>query len=467
MFARYELGRMIRLAGPAAVSCVSFAVMDIIDCIILAMMGVDSMAGAVLAISITALVMAFSVNMLRALAPVTAARAGALQGRSEWKASLGSLARLALAAGVVLGAVSALVCLAISAGLDDLGYQPGLVDTARTYLIWRSAGIPFELVFVAGWALLEGLGDTRSPLKAGIVSNICNLVLSFGLVSGCFGLPALGVEAVALATNISSLIGVGMLGKAISKKFDFIQGIPKNFGLLRSWWGAMALGFEKDALRALLRIGGPLGVVGLSNLIGVTLLAVLVARLGPQASAAHGVFLRLLALGLATAEGLGVAATTLVAHAIGAGRKKTANRKIHLIIGSQVLSGSVLVVLMIWLGGCLMTQMSQEFGPLGLLFEMSSVVAAVLWLEGLLVVVASVLEGCGRTRVLMLAAVVLDVGFCGILYVWVGLRAELETYYQLWLVKNGLKLGCLLVWLAMASIHKDRSFRVGFRLPDW
>ncbi|NJL34782.1 MAG: MATE family efflux transporter [Chloroflexaceae bacterium] len=69
-------------------------------------------------------------------------------------------------------------------------------------LVVSTTIIPTSLLLV-GIACLRGVGDTRTPLYVMLGTNVVNILLTWLLVSGNMGLPALGVVGAAIGTAIA------------------------------------------------------------------------------------------------------------------------------------------------------------------------------------------------------------------------------------------------------------------------
>jgi len=87
------------------------------------------------------------------------------------------------------------------AGLFRL--EPETVEVAAVYIRWLSL---FHGAFAVGFVIstaLRAAGDTRTPLVAGALANVVNVVLAYGLVNGRLGLPKLGVAGAAVASGVA------------------------------------------------------------------------------------------------------------------------------------------------------------------------------------------------------------------------------------------------------------------------
>jgi putative MATE family efflux protein len=76
------------------------------------------------------------------------------------------------------------------------------------YLQWRMLGVLSMVTTIAYKSWFDGLGQTRVHMGAAIVMNIINLFLNIAMIFGKWGFPAWGVEGSAIASMISSYIGL-------------------------------------------------------------------------------------------------------------------------------------------------------------------------------------------------------------------------------------------------------------------
>lgn len=113
-----------------------------------------------------------------------------------------------------------------------------LVST-RTYLSIYLAGIPFLFLYNICNGILNGLGDSRTPLYLLILSTLCNIILDLGLV---IVIP-LGVAGLALATLLSQ-------AAASVATFLCVRRMQRELGTRQT-------GFSRAALADMLRLGIP------------------------------------------------------------------------------------------------------------------------------------------------------------------------------------------------------------------
>ncbi len=217
--------------------------------------------------------------------------------------------------------------------LRVLGADESVVQAGAAYLrIVSWASIPTAITF-AGTAALRGAGDTRTPLFIMLIVNALNIALSWMLVNGSGGLPAMGVEGSALGTAIARTVG-GLL----------------TFGLL--FGGRMRLQFTKNwkpnltVMQRITRIGLPSAAEQFVFQGAVLIMAGLIAKLGTAAYAAHTVTVNVESVSFLPGIGFAVAATTLVGQSLGSRNPELAERATYEALLQNAVVMSILGLIM-------------------------------------------------------------------------------------------------------------------------
>ncbi|MDX1575353.1 MAG: MATE family efflux transporter [Kiloniellales bacterium] len=184
-----------------------------------------------------------------------------------------------------------------------------------------------SLWFVVLREFVAALSRPQSVMVITIGAVALNAVLTYGLVHGAFGLPALGVAGAGWATTVVCWAMFAALAWHVARAARF-----------RSYRIFTALGrIDLAAFRLILVLGLPLGGLALmeGGLFAVT--AILMGVLGAEALAANQIVITVIAATFVTAMALGEAAAIRVAHGIGAGDPAQAQRAGLLGIGLGVL----------------------------------------------------------------------------------------------------------------------------------
>ena len=220
--------------------------------------------------------------------------------------------------GIPITAVIALLHRAIP---QWMGADPEILDTAAQYNLIVSAGRLFALMSMTLNSVFRGYGDTRTPLKANLTTNIVNVIGNYFLINPTheatlfkrfsFMIPGAGwgVAGAAAATAISMFIG-GMftLLVAFFRKNGFEVSLKESY---RIDWKLMKKIFRISLPAMLERIFMS------SSGIFVTRS---VATLGTASVAANSLALTAESMSFMPGFAFQMATTTLVGQSIGANR---------------------------------------------------------------------------------------------------------------------------------------------------
>jgi putative MATE family efflux protein len=277
-------------------------------------------------------------------------------------------------------------------GADCLTHAVGLrgeaARGAALYLRIILAVLPLLACEVVGIACLRGAGDTRTGMWVMALVNAINVALSWGFVRGYGPFPALGLAGVALGTAIAESVGsLVVIGLLVAGR----SGLVLRLGGLRP---------DPPALRRLLRISLPAaGETSTNSLCQLWFLSI-VNRLGPAATAAHGVAIRCEAIAFLTITAFSVAASTLTGQYLGARRPDLAARSARMAWGLGALVLSLLgIVLAVGAESCFAIFLGTSDSPIiALGAPLLRVVAFGLPFLATINVLTGALRGAGDTR---------------------------------------------------------------------
>ena len=137
----------------------------------------------------------------------------------------------------------------------------------------------------------------------GPVMHLANVLISYGLIFGRFGLPEMGAEGSGMGTAIAMLLGSVLY-------FGITLHGGHEHGFLRARPRAADI-------RAMLRLALPNSLQQFFFATGITTLFWIVARIGTDELAIAHVLVNLALFLILPGVGLGMAATTLVSHSLG------------------------------------------------------------------------------------------------------------------------------------------------------
>jgi len=349
------------------------------------------------------------------------------RARRTVRVSLAFAALLGLAvavAGVLLRAPLGL----LMAGSDPAS-QP-VRELANTFMGVLFLAAPFQLLGAAAMTALQAGGDTRTPMRVSIAAGFLNLLVSWALLFGKLGLPALGIAGSALGSVTAYVVHAAVLLWVLSRRRGPVSLRPAPGPLL-------------PALRPVLRVSGPTLGEKLIFHTGFLIFAGIVGHLGQTAMAANQGLLAIESLGYIGASGFGVAAGALVAQKLGAGRTEDAARVgwVSAALGAAAL-GTV-SLLFVAVPARLVGAFSQDPEVLALGVRCLRVAAVAQPLMALTEALSCSLRGAGDTRSPMAVALVGPVGVrlaacwflavhldMGLLGIWIGTTLD-------WAVRTG------------------------------
>jgi putative MATE family efflux protein len=178
-------------------------------------------------------------------------------------------------------------------------------------------------------SMLQGIGDSKTPLYYQSASVVLTAVLDPVLMFGWLGLPALGLDGTAWATLIAQGLGLVALVSMLRKRNNLVApriGL-KDFDWPTTW--------------TTIRIGIPAALQQALISVGMVFVTGIVNGFGENATAAFGAAIRLDQLAFMPALTLSMAVSTLAGQNIGAGRYDRVGR---IFLWGCLLSGGFTVV---------------------------------------------------------------------------------------------------------------------------
>jgi len=193
-----------------------------------------------------------------------------------------------------------------------MGAGPDLLPAATSYLRIIYGGIPAMFGMFIVTSLLNGVGDTMTPMKLMGVSVVLNIVLDPLFIFGWGPFPAWGITGAAVATVISrGLVAIYGLYLLFAGKV----GIHLRLRHLRLEWAMV---------KHILVIGGPASLGQSGTALGFSIMTGTLARFGTAVVSAFGIGNRIISIAIMPAMGLGQAAATMVGQNLGAKETKRA-----------------------------------------------------------------------------------------------------------------------------------------------
>ena len=308
--------------------------------------------------------------------------------------------RQALLASVGIGLLlTTLVELVLAPNLPRwMGAGEDVLPYATTYFRIIGAGYIFNTTMMVSGATLRCMGDTKTPLKFNMMTNVVNVCGNFLLIyptreltvfGNTFTMPGagLGVAGAAAATVLATTFSACCLASTL-----FLRKGPLQISLRDDYRP------KKDILLQAFRLGVPSFFERATISLGQIVSTALITGLGTSAIAAHQLANTGESLCYMPIFGFTTAATTLVAQNLGAGYKERAKQQGAWCIG-------IAVCVMCFLGGAMFVLAPQIIGLFSKDPQVIALGSQVLRIEALAEpffatasVVSGILRGAGDTK---------------------------------------------------------------------
>jgi putative MATE family efflux protein len=298
---------------------------------------------------------------------------------------------------LVTGAISTVICTAIS-GMVPVWMQvdPAIQKLSGAYffiiylpMLPRSASVIFGTV-------LRAAGDTKTPMKVGIIVNIINIVLNFLLIYPTRTITVLG------ANFTMPGAGLGVIGAAIASAISFVWG---GLHITYVLWKhpmvsprGMSLKPDADILKPCVKIAFPNMLQRFGTSLGFVVFAAMINSLGEVATAAHTIANTVESAFYIPGYGMQTAAATLTGNAYGARdnrrMKSLSAMFIPIEIFLMILSGTALFLS----APALMGLFSHNPEVINLGATVLRMVAVSEPFYGFSIIVEGMMMGVGKTR---------------------------------------------------------------------
>jgi putative MATE family efflux protein len=313
------------LAWPGMALFALHSLVGVVDFVFVSSLG----TGAVAAVGVATQIHFFGFALLSAVSAGTVAVAAREWGRGEAdEAARATRCSVALSVGFGLllmfgipWSESIVSWLGVRAEVAALGGE------CLAILLWFS--LPFAVEVTLSQALWA-IGDVRTPLLVGIVTNLLNAVACYALVFGRLGAPELGAVGSAWAGGASFAVGLVLL-----------------WGLWARGWLALPVGRWRGSVTRLLawrivRVGIPTALERAAWSGGLLVFMGVVAGFGTASISAYLIGVRILAFCFVPGSGFAMAAATLVGQNLGAEQPQLAARSgWRSMLGALAVMGGV------------------------------------------------------------------------------------------------------------------------------
>ena len=299
-----ETRALWQLAWPILIGQLANVGMSVVDVVMAGHASAQDLAGVSLGVSIWNMVIITLMGVMMSISPIVAHHVGArafdqvpqVVRQALWKA---------LGVGLIAFATANLAALVF----DYLALEPQVRDMASDFVLITSFALPAFAAYRVLYGYSASLNQTKPLMLIALGALLLNVLVNWLLVFGNLGFPRLGGLGCAWSTlacvwfNLLALLWWMRRSHAYRSTWAFDRFEPPDW----------------PQLRALLKLGLPIGVTYFAETSAFSLIALLVARFGSTQVAAHQIALNFSSLVFMLPLSLGLAILTRVGQALGAG----------------------------------------------------------------------------------------------------------------------------------------------------
>jgi MATE family multidrug resistance protein len=378
---RQELADTARLALPIVMAQVGLMAMGVVDTLMVGRVSAIALASVALGNLYFMTLIVPAQGTLMVLDPVVAQAVGA----QDHEAVARGVQR-GLLLTVILGAVISVVLLPVHSALVMLKQSAPLVPLATSYVLISILGVLPFLGFVVLRQSLQAMHRVRVLITVILVANITNAFLNWVFVYGHLGSPAMGAPGSAWATVVSRwLMFLLLLGFGWSSLHHSLVPLRKET-------------LHLAPLRAMLRLGIPIGLQQFLEFGAFGAIGILMGMLGTIEMAAHQIAINLASLTFMVPVGVGAAAAVRVGHAAGAGNPDAARQSARaaLVCGAGFMAFTG--VLLLLMPRAIAHWYTNEEAVVAMAAVLIPVAGVFQVFDGIQAVCAGVLRGLGDTH---------------------------------------------------------------------
>jgi len=278
---------------------------------------------------------------------------------------------LALTLGLIVGIFFMIIAEFFpEAALSIYSQDPLVIALGSDYL--RIIGYSFILYAISFCfsAVLRSTGDVKIPLFVTLTALSLNTLLSYVLIFGKFGFPAMGVQGAAMAVICSRVVEcAGLLFLTYRKKLPAAGRLNEFFSYDRV--------FARRVLKPVL----PVVANEILWSLGVTAYSIVYARMGTDSIAAMNIVASIDQLALVVFNGIGHATAILVGNRIGAGDDEQAFRYAARSETLGVLGGVFIGLIILLSRDLLLSLYNVSPTVLDYVYQVLTILALLLWLR--------------------------------------------------------------------------------------
>jgi len=386
-----EIRRLVRLALPILLAQVAQTAMTLVDTIMAGRYSAIDLAAISVASSFWLPIVLTSQGIIMALTPIVAQLNGA-QKQAQIPATVAQGLWLTLLVFIPAG----LLLYYSPMLLHWMDVSTVMADKTTRYLHAMLLGLPAYLFYQVLRNYAEGLSHTVPGMCIGFAGLLLNIPLNYLLIYGVWGFPELGGVGCGFASAGAMWFMAIAMTVYVLKSPSYQQcRLFQHF-----------IGWQWDSIRRIFKLGAPIALALFCEVTLFTVVALLLAPLGPEIVASHQVALNYSSLIFMIPLSLGYAVTIRVGHSLGELQPKQAKVAVicGLLVGLSitVMTASSTILLRTWIA----TQYTDDPTVITLAAHLIIFAAIYQFSDTIQAISSGALRGLKDTRVIFLITLI-------------------------------------------------------------
>lgn len=424
------LPKILLFSIPLMISSVLQLLFNAADIVVVGQFSGDQTLGAncVAAIGSTGSVINMILSVFMGLAVgvnVLSARFFAAKQQDEMEQTVHTTIALALIGGVVIGALGVAVSRPL---LEIMGSPAEVIDLSTLYMRIYFVGMPVNMLYNFGAAILRAAGDTRRPLYYLMYAGVINVILNLVFVMGF----RMNVAGVALATIIAQAVSAAFVINALVSTDEIYKLDLKKIRI------------DVDKAERIIRVGLPAGLQGTIFSFSNVLIQSSINEFGSVAMAGSAAGANLEGFVYMAMNSIYQACVSFTSQNVGAGKADRIGKVLRFCLGVVTVVGLVMGNLFYLFGAQLVSVYTSEPSTIVYGVQRMAIICTLYFLCGCMDVICGSLRGMGYSTVPMIVSIV---GACGLRIVWI--LTVFRTYHDL----TVLYISYPVTWFITASVH--------------
>lgn len=296
----------VRMAWPAVCESFFIALAGMVDSLMVSSMG----ASAVAAVGLTTQPKFMGLALFFAMNVSVSALVARRRGEKNQKSANQILLVAILFVIVATVVISSACVMWANEIINFCGSAPETHEPAVIYYRIIMGCMIFNVLSMVINAAQRGSGNTMIAMRTNIVSNVVNIIANYLLIQGHLGFPALGIAGAAIATVFGTVIACIMSFASLFRRDGFVSIYYIMKQQIRP---------ALEPVISIIKLGFSVFIEQILMRVGFMSTAMMAAKMGTNALAAHQVGMNILGLTFSFGDGMQVAAVALIGRSLGEG----------------------------------------------------------------------------------------------------------------------------------------------------